>query len=206
LAPRNSARQAENPGDDTVLKAAVYIPAAVLLFFAGCLAAGCSINYREGQMAEELEATVPNIRMTGLRYRVANKDRLIMNMSASLSESFESAKRISIYDVAFWEYAEDGGLTAEGRADSVTYFTDTKNAEIAGHIEIISHREKGGIRTERLYWDDARRFLSSAPGAETEIFDEDGSVFTGTGFEADIKRLVISFMEAVQGNYVVPDS
>jgi LPS export ABC transporter protein LptC len=180
--------------------------AAILFPVLLCFAAGCSIDYREGEIAEELEATVPNIRMTDMRYRTATKDRLIMEMSASMSESFESAKRISIYNVAFREYDEDGGLTAEGRADKVTYFTDTKNAEITGHVDMISHREKGGIRTESLYWDDERRFLSSEPDTETEIFDEDGSVFTGTGFEADIKRLIVSFMEAVEGNYVVDNN
>jgi hypothetical protein len=48
--------------------------------------------------------------------------------------------------------------------------------------------------------------LSSSPNQETEIFDEDGSQFTGKGFEADIKRLIVSFLEAVDGNYVVEDA
>jgi LPS export ABC transporter protein LptC len=166
---------------------------------------GCSINYREGQMVEELEDTVPNIRMTNLRHRVATKDRLIMEMTAQKSESFEAVKRISLSGVNFREYGEDGELVAEAKADSVIYYTDTQNAEITGNIELISHREKGGIRTEHLYWDDARRLLSASPEEQTEIFDEDGSWFSGKGFEADIKRLIVSFLEAVDGNYVVDE-
>jgi LPS export ABC transporter protein LptC len=176
---------------------------ALFVFAAVCL--GCSINYREGQIVEELEDTVPNIRMTNLRHRMATKDRLIMEMTVRKSESFEAVKRISLYGVNFREYDQNGELTAEAKADSVTYHTDTQNAEIAGNIEFISHREKGGIRTQHLYWDDERRFLSSAPEEETEIFDEDGSRFFGKGFEADIKRLIVSFLEAVDGNYVVDD-
>jgi LPS export ABC transporter protein LptC len=175
------------------------------LFFLAALFCACSINYREGQIAEELEETVPNIRMTGLRHRMATKDRLIMEMTARSSESFEAAKKIVIFGVDFYEYDQDGVLIAEGRADSVVYHTDTKNAEIEGNIELISHREKGSIRTQRLYWDDERRFLAGAAGEETEIFDEDGSHFSGMGFEADIKRLIISFMQTVDGNYVVED-
>ena len=174
----------------------------VLLVF---VCASCSINYRDGQIVEDLEDTVPNIRMTGLRHRVATKDRLIMEMTVQSSESYEGVKRISLSGVIFREYGQDGELTAEGRADRVIYYTDTKNAEIAGNVELVSHREKGGIRAQSLYWDDARRFLSSLPDEQTEIFDEDGSHFSGKGFQADIKRLIVSFLETVDGNYVVAD-
>lgn len=177
----------------------------VCVFFAGMFCA-CSINYHEGQIAEELEETVPNIRMTELRHRVATKDRLIMEVTAKSSESFEALKKIVIFGVAFQEYEQDGTLISEGRAGSVVYHTDTKNAEIEGDIELVSHREEGSVRARRLYWDDERRFLSGSPDEVTEIFDEDGSSFSGTGFEADIKRLIISFLDTVDGNYVVDDA
>jgi hypothetical protein len=171
------------------------------LFFFAC-AAGCSIDYREGQIAEELEDTLPNIRMLNLRHRVATKDRLMIDMSVRRSESFEAAKKIMLFGVEFREYGQAGEVTAEGRADMVVYHTDTKDAEIEGNIDIVSHKEEGGIRTQHLYWNDERRFLSSAPGEVTEIFDEDGSRFSGRGFEADIKRLIISFLETVDGDFV----
>jgi LPS export ABC transporter protein LptC len=167
--------------------------------------AGCSINYREGQITDELEDTIPNIRMVNLRHRVATKDRIIMEMTVERSESYEGAKKIMLFGVNFREYGESGEVTTEGRADTVVYHTDTKNAEIAGNIEIVSHKEEGGIRTQHLYWDDARRFLSAAPDEETEIFDEDGSQFSGKGFEADIKRLIISFLDAVDGDFITED-
>ena len=167
--------------------------------------ASCSIDYREGQMVEDLEDTVPNIRMTGLRHRLATKDRIIMEMTVQNSESFEGVKKILLTGVNFREYGQEGELTAEGKADRVAYHTDTKNAEITGNIELVSHREKGGIRAQSLYWDDARRFLSASPDEQTEIFDEDGSLLSGKGFQADIKRLIVSFLETVDGNYVIAD-
>jgi LPS export ABC transporter protein LptC len=188
-----------------VFRARVLAAFLAPLALAAPFLAGCSINYEEGHVIEELEDTVPNIRMTGLKHRVATKDRLIMEMSAEKSESYEKTKRITISGVKFREYDSEGESVSEGKANQVIYFIETKNADIQGNIEIISHREKGGIRTERLYWDDARRFLSGSPDSETEIFDEDGSRFMGQGFEVDMKRLIISFMQTVEGNYVVPD-
>jgi hypothetical protein len=167
--------------------------------------AGCSIDYREGQIAEELEDELPNIRMVNLRHRVATKDRLIIDMTVQRSESFEAAKKIVLYGVNFHEYGQSGEVTAEGQADMVVYHTDTKNAEIEGNINMVSHKEEGGIRARHLYWDDGRRFLSALPDEETEIFDEEGSRFSGRGFEADIKRLIVSFLDAVDGNFVTAE-
>jgi hypothetical protein len=167
--------------------------------------AGCSINYNEGQIAEELEETLPNIRMVNLRHRVATKDRLIIDMTVARSESFEAAKKIVLFGINFHEYGHSGEVTAEGKADMVVYHTDTKDAEIEGNIDIVSHKEKGGIKTQHLYWNDAQRFLSGSPDELTEIFDEDGSRFSGRRFEADIKRLIISFLEAVDGDFVTTD-
>ena len=175
------------------------------LFLFALAGVSCSINYREGQLVEDLEDTIPNIRMTGLRHRLATKDRLIMELTVRESASYETVKRIHLSGAVFREYDSGGELIAEGKADSVIYYTDTKNAEMRGNIELVSHREKGGIRAESLYWDDARRFLSSSPDEETEIFDEDGSRLSGKGFEADMKRIIVSFLQAVDGNYVVAD-
>jgi hypothetical protein len=174
------------------------------LLYLICMA-GCSINYSESQIAEELEETLPNIRMVNLRHRVATKDRLIIDMTVERSESFEAAKKIVLFGINFHEYGHSGEVTAEGQADMVVYHTDTKDAEIEGNIDIVSHKEKGGIKTQHLYWNDAQRFLSGSPDELTEIFDEDGSRFSGRRFEADIKRLIISFLEAVDGNFVTTD-
>ena len=174
-------------------------------FFISIVFGACSINYREGQLVEDLEDTVPNIRMTGLVYRLATKDRLIMELKVDESANYETVKRINLAGASFREYGPGGELVSEGKADSVIYHTDTKNAEMRGHIEVVSHREKGGIRANTLYWDDARRFLSSSPDEQTEIFDEDGSRLSGKGFEADMKRIIVSFLKTVDGNYVTGD-
>jgi len=192
------------PSSRGIGKTARLLIRGALFLFALSLGA-CSINYREGQLVEDLEDTVPNIRMTGLRHRLATKDRLIMELTVRESASFETMKRIYLEGATFHEYGSDGELVSEGKADSVIYYTDTKNADMRGNIEVISHKEEGGIRAQSLYWDDARRFLSSSPDEETEIFDEDGSHFTGKGFEVDMKRIIVRFLQAVDGNYVVAD-
>ena len=174
---------------------------AFLLF----LPPACSFNYRDSLVIDEIEETVPNIRMTGVIHRTASSDRILVEMSADRSESYEKVKKIILFGVHFREYDSQGNLAAEGRADRVEYFTATKNAEIRGNIEISSRREEGGIRTGYLYWDDKSRILMGSTDELTEIYDDEGSSLSGRGFEADLKRVIISFLQAVEGDYVVSD-
>jgi LPS export ABC transporter protein LptC len=166
---------------------------------------GCSLNYRDARVLDELEETVPNIRMTGITHTVATKDRILMVVTADTSESYEKAKKTVLLGVTFKEYDSRGAFVAEGRADKVMYQSDSKNAEIEGNIVVQSYKEKGAIKADYLYWNDAQRTLKGRDDLPITLIDDDGSRFTGRGFEADLKRLVISFLAAVEGDYVVSD-
>lgn len=168
--------------------------------------AGCSFNYKDAQIPEEIEESVPNIVMTDVVHSQATKKHLLMRVTAERSESYEKKKMTVLSGVKFLEYDSLGTLVAEGRADKITYFNDTKNAEVAGNIVVHSHKEKGGIETDYLYWDDKNRTLKGKPDSKVRLIDDDGSNVQGTGFEADLKRMVISFIHAVEGAYVVSDT
>jgi LPS export ABC transporter protein LptC len=166
---------------------------------------GCSLNYRDAQVLDELEDTVPNIRMTGITHTVASKDRVLMIVTADKSESYEKAKKTILLGVEFKEYDSRGDFVAEGRADKVVYRSDSKNAEIEGNIIVHSYKEKGGLRADYLFWNDEQRTLKGREDLPITLTDDDGSKFTGRGFEADLKRVIISFLSAVEGDYVVSD-
>lgn len=166
---------------------------------------GCSLNYREAMVPEEIEDSIPNIVMTNVTHASATKEHLLMRTTAERSESYEKNKKTILTGVRFKEYDSLGTLVAEGRADRITYFSDTKNAEIEGDIRVHSLKEKGAINTDYLFWDDKSRILKGKPDVEVSLIDDDGSKVAGTGFEADLKRMVISFVNAVKGEYVVSD-
>ena len=128
-----------------------------------------------------------------------------MRTTAERSESFDKNKKTVLTGVSFKEYDSQGTLVAEGRADRITYYSDTKNAEIEGRIKVHSLKEKGAINADYLSWDDKNRVLKGKPDVEVSLIDDDGSKVAGTGFEADLKRMVISFVNTVRGEYVVSD-
>jgi len=166
---------------------------------------GCSLNYREAMVPEEIEDAIPNIVMTNVTHVSATKEHLLMRARAQRSESYEKSKKTVLTGVEFTEYDSQGTLVAEGRADKITYFSNSKDAQIEGRIRVHSLKEKGAIDTDYLYWDDKNRILRGKSDVEVSLVDDDGSKVSGTGFEADLKRMVISFVHAVKGEYVVSD-
>ena len=156
-------------------------------------------------MLEEIEDSIPNIVMKNVTHVSATKEHLLMKVSAESSKSYEKKKTTVMTGVKFQEWDSLGTLVAEGQADKITYFSNTKNAEIEGNIKVHSLKEKGAIQTEYLSWEDKNRILKGKPDIKVSLIDDDGSKVAGTGFEADLKRMVISFIHAVEGEYVVSD-
>jgi LPS export ABC transporter protein LptC len=135
----------------------------------------CSFDYREAQVPEDLEDTIPNIVLKGFRQTVVSKGKVVLRVQVDKAEGFERKKRTIFQQVRFSEFDEEGKLLTEGRADTVVYESDTKNATVSGKVFIHSLREE----------------------------DEKGSWIEGTGFTADLKRLLVTFSGPVRGEYVV---
>lgn len=163
---------------------------------------GCSFDYREAQVTEELEDTIPNIVMEGFQQTVVSHGTVVLRVQVDRAESFEKKKRTVFQGVRFYEYDEEGKLITEGKADRVVYYFDTKNAEAYGNLWVHSVREEGMIYAETLLWNDKERTLSSPEGQQVRLQDEEGSWIEGTGFLADMKRLIITYSGSVLGEYV----
>lgn len=169
----------------------------------GLFLASCSFDYREAQVPEDLEDTIPNIVLRGFRQTVVSKGKVVLRIQVDKAEGFERKKRTIFQGVKFSEFDEEGKLLTEGRADTVVYESDTKNATVSGKVLIHSLREEGKIRAETLSWNDKDRLLTSPERDRVRLEDEKGSWIEGTGFTADLKRLLVTFSGPVQGEYVV---
>lgn len=162
----------------------------------------CSFDYKEAQVPEEVEDIIPNILLEGFRQTVVSKGSVVLRIKVERAEGFEKKKRTVFYKVQFSEFDEEGALLTEGRADRVEYEWDTKNATITGNIFIRSIREEGTLIAESLIWKDKERTLTSRPQERVRLQDNKGSWIEGSNFVADMRRLLLSFGEAVQGQYV----
>jgi len=173
----------------------------LLLLLAAALA-GCSLDYEEARVAQDMSAGIPDTVMTSFRHTVVTGGRVWVRLEAERAESYVKSKRIVLSGVRFEEYDSAGELVTEGRADRAVFFTDSENAEVSGGIRIRAPGEKAALSAGRLVWTKEGRRLEGGAGELVQIAKDDGAFISGRGFRADFRRRRLEFAEGVTGRYV----
>ncbi len=165
-------------------------------------AAGCSLDYSAAQVESAANDSIPDTVATGMVYRMVKNSRPVVELRADRSETYNTRKETVLTEARFTEFDGEGKLATDGRAQSVKYRTDTKNAEIAGSVYVYSAVEEGSISTEYLKWEDKTRILSADPDALTVVKKDDGTYVSGRGFVGDFRTMEVRFSGPVEGMYV----
>ena len=166
------------------------------------LMTGCSLDYREAILEEELAENIPEVVLVNFRHIVVKNGLKAAMVEAESAEDYSKKQEIMIKDVHFIEYAIDGSIVNEGWADMAQYSENTGDAIIEGNIFVKSDREKGSITADKLYWNDKEKELKGDPEEEVVMKKEDGSFVKGKGFIADFNTRSFMFLRDVSGKYV----
>lgn len=163
---------------------------------------GCSLDYGAA-MAEDLAADVPDTVVVGFSHTVVEDGSPKFRLEAARGESYQAQKKMKLTGVRFVEYA-DGEATAEGRADSAVFFTDTESAELSGSVRFRSATDGVTVESGYLEWDGEARVLKSRAETVTTLSDDDGTSLSGSGFGADAARRSFSFGNRADGRFMAP--
>jgi LPS export ABC transporter protein LptC len=169
------------------------------------LVVGCSLDYRSAELGAQGSENIPDAVISGLTYRMVKNSRLSIELEASRAEAYDSKKQTLITDARLTEFNDQGKAVTEGRADSVTYHSDTDDAEISGRVYVHSETEKGAISAESLNWKDKDKLLTTDPNELVVLKKDDGSYISGRGFSGDFKKKQMTFTGPVEGAYVYED-
>ena len=166
------------------------------------LAAGCSFGYTEaGPSPDELLERVPETEFTDSHpHHRARRPRGGRDPGTAGAE-LRRRPRTILLDVQCTEYDAAGNAVTTGSAERATYFTERKDAELAGSIRLRSDSQEVSLEAQTLRWEDGRRRLVTGPEA-VEILRDDDSQVTGTGLEVDVRRKTIRFTGPVSGTLV----
>ena len=163
---------------------------------------GCSFNYEEGKIAEDLSETVPEtvlIDFVQVRTLKGNPDYRVYGTKA---EAYSKKKETVISEVVFQDFNSDGEIETEGTADSITYFTETENAEMYGNLRFYNAKEEVEIRSEYLFWNELEELLTTEEQEPVTLLKKNGTTITGTGFSARGGSKKIVFTGSVKGTWV----
>ncbi len=166
------------------------------------LIAGCSLDYSQVSLADEMSEEIPDSILREFSYTKVENGSPAYRLDAERAEFYSDRNLTSLNGLVFREYDSTGGLITEGRADAAAFFTDTESAELEGTLRFYSAIEEATVTTDYLYWDAEEKRLVGNSESRAVLVKDDGSRLDGIGFEVDVRRRLVDFTGPVSGKLV----
>ncbi len=166
---------------------------------------GCSLDYEQISIAEEREESVPETVATDAEFTVVRGAGRTFRISASKAETYPEREEQILHDIEFEEIVDDGEIITEGAAERAVHDTATDDVTMSGDISFYSQEYEARVTTEQLSWDNEEKLLRGPEDGTVRLELDSGSVVEGSGFEADMRRSVARFADAVEGVLVTDD-
>jgi hypothetical protein len=144
--------------------------------------------------------------MEDLDYVRVRKGTPIARMQAEVAERYEKRRRMELKNYSFEQYnTTNEEVDAAGSGGFASVELDTSNIHMSDGVEIIVDAEDIRIETERLDWDDGKKFLKGGENDDIAVEQSDGSKLNGTGFSADVRMREWFVSYNAWGNYFHDD-
>jgi len=165
--------------------------------------AACSFDYGNQDGADSDQ---PDLIMENVEYvRIRSADPQA-RFQAERLERYEERRIMELRNLSFEQFGNKGeDVNAFGRAGSASMEIDSGDIRMDDGVRIDIDSENLAIETTWLEWKDKERLLTSGEEEEVNIYQENGTAFTGTGFHADARRRTWEFSGNVSGTYVQDD-
>ena len=166
------------------------------------LCAGCKLDYKDADLAEEMNAQVPNSVLEDFSQVVVRDGKVSYIFSADHAELYDSTKLTYFDNIGFTEYKADGSTGTEGAAQRAVHDSKTDNIIFDGKIILNSTVQDFVVKSDYLEWNNEAKILKSLDDTEVSIEQGDGSVVKGRGFIADAKGKSFTLLEEASGRYI----
>jgi len=174
----------------------------VIVSTVAVLCAGCKLDYKDADLAEEMNAQVPNSVLEDFSQVVVRDGKVSYIFSADHAELYDSTKLTYFDNIGFTEYKADGSTGTEGAAQRAVHDSKTDNIIFDGKIILNSTVQDFVVKSDYLEWNNDAKILKSLDDTEVSIEQGDGSVVKGRGFIADAKGKSFTLLEEASGRYI----
>ena len=178
----------------------------VALAAAAALAAGCSFDYGQSSVKDQISEEIPNSILLNFEHTVVQDGKPSFRLNAERAEFYDGKKETRLKNVSFAEYdPKTGAAISTGRSTQAIFYDDSEDAELSGDIVVYSKRSEAGLSGGYLYWDNAKKTLEGRRDRLITITRDDGTEIRGEGFAADARRRSMSFSGRAAGTIVSED-
>lgn len=147
----------------------------------------------------------PNIVMDNVEYVRVRSDNLQARFQAERLERFEERRVMELRNFTFEQFDSGEEINAQGRAGNASFEIDTGDIRMGNTVRLDIESEDIAIETAQLEWRDGAKTLTSGAEDEVNIFQENGTSFSGVGFRADARQRTWEFSGTVGGTYIHDD-
>jgi LPS export ABC transporter protein LptC len=167
------------------------------------LLASCSFDYGNQDGPDKNQ---PDIVMENVEYvRVRSADPQARFL-AERAARYEERRIMELQNFSFEQFGNHGDdINAYGRAGSASVEIDSGDISLDNGVRIDVDSEDLAIETKRLEWKDKPRTLTGGLEEEVNVYQPDGTSFSGVGFHADARRRTWEFSGGVSGTYIHED-
>jgi len=167
------------------------------------LLSSCSFDYGNAGGGDKKQA---DIVMDNVEYvRVRSLDPQA-RLQAERVERYEERRVMELKNFSFEQFGNHGEeINASGRAGSALFEIDSGDIRMDDGVRIEVDSEDIAIETVKLEWKDKERTLTGGAEEEVHVFQENGTSFTGIGFQANARSRSWAFADTVSGTYIHDD-
>ncbi|MCL2065833.1 MAG: LPS export ABC transporter periplasmic protein LptC [Treponema sp.] len=162
--------------------------------------ASCSFDYGQSDVSDDSQ---PDIVMEDVEYvRIRSADP-VARFFAERAERYENRQIMELFNFTFEQFGRSGEeVNAFGKAGTASVEIDTGDIRMGQGVRIDVESEDLAIETARLEWRDKDRILSAGEDDEVNIYQPNGTNFTGIGFRADARKRTWEFSGGVSGIFI----
>jgi len=173
-----------------------FICIILFLFFS------CSFDYGESDFLEEER---PGLTFENLEYvRVKSADPKA-KFQAEHAERYENQGVMRIKNLTFEQYGGGNEVNAQGSAGYASVEIQSGDIFMDQNVKINVETDDITIETYQLEWRDKPHVLYTPEENEVNIFQDNGTSFTGTGLYVEARNRQWEFKGYVNGLYIQDD-
>jgi hypothetical protein len=163
----------------------------------------CSFDYGSTDGGDKNQ---PDLVMDNVEYvRIRALDPQV-RLQAERVERYAERGVMELRNFSFEQFGSHGEeVNAYGKAGSASFEIDSGDIRMEDGVRLDVDSEDIALETSWLEWKDKARTLSGGGDEEVHVFQENGTSFSGIGFQANARTRIWSFGDTVGGTYIHDD-
>ena len=162
----------------------------------------CTFDYG----SQESDRDQPDVIMESVEYVRMRSADPHARFQAERAERYEERGIMELVNFSFEQFGSQGDeVNASGRAGSGFVDIDSGDIRMDNMVRIEVESEDIIIETLWLEWKDKDRLLFGGDDEQVVVQQQNGTVFNGVGFRADVRQRTWEFAGSVEGTYIYED-